>query len=275
MSTFWIIQILVLFYVNFRSELLPIKLTSLEEIWDKIEPKPPGVLNQLEENPETDSALTATIFLPMQCRLVCGREDGSIILVQATQTIMLHLLSGRHQRNPNWPQHQVLLGHSGRVNCLLYPNNEHPRYDVAHLVSGSVDFSVCLWDIYTGTLLHRFCTHSGEITNLYVPPASCSPRIQQCICSVASDNSVALLSLKEKRCVLLASKHIFPVHTIKWRPLDDFLVVGCADGTTYVWQMDTGKHYPGRSERSERSPILLGACPVQLGENCQNGRERS
>ena len=82
--------------------------------------------------------------------------------------VLLHLLSGKHQNFSNWPQHQVLLGHAGRVNCLLYPNNEHPRYDVAHLVSGSVDFSVCLWDIYTGTLLHRFCSHSGEITNLYV-----------------------------------------------------------------------------------------------------------
>ena len=35
------------------------------------------------------------------------------------------------------------------------------------------------------------------------------------------------------------------------------------------------RHFPGRSERSERSPILLGACPVQLEKNCQNGRERS
>ena len=43
----------------------------------------------------------------MQCRLVCGREDGSIIMVPATQTIMLHLLSGRHQKFTNWPQHQV------------------------------------------------------------------------------------------------------------------------------------------------------------------------
>jgi WD40 repeat protein len=81
---------------------------------------------------------------------------------------------------------------------------------VAHLVSGSVDFSVCLWDIYTGALLHRFCAHAGEVSNLYVPPASCSPRVQHCICSVASDNSVTLLSLKEKRCVMLASRHIFP-----------------------------------------------------------------
>ena len=84
---------------------------------------------------------------------------------------------------------QVLLGHSGRVNCLLYPNNEHPRYDVAHLVSGSVDFSVCLWDIYTGALL---C----EITRLYVPPPGCTPWVQHCVCGIASDNSVSLLSLK-------------------------------------------------------------------------------
>ena len=194
----------------------------------------------------------------------------STLQVPATQTIMLHLLSGKHQKFTNWPQHQVLLGHAGRVNCLLYPNNEHPRYDVAHLVSGSVDFSVCLWDIYTGTLLHRFCSHSGEITNLYVPPASCSPRIQQCICSVASDHSVTLLSLKEKRCVMLASRHVFPVQTIKWRPLDDFLLVGCSDGTTYVWQMETG--HLDRVVHGHVAEDILSACDehaitVNVGEN--------
>ena len=60
--------------------LTPNTATSLEEIWSGLDPTPAGVLNQLD-NPETDAALTATIFLPMQCRLVCGREDGSIILV--------------------------------------------------------------------------------------------------------------------------------------------------------------------------------------------------
>ena len=83
-------------------------------------------------------------------------------MVPATQTVMLHLLAGKHQRYTNWPQHQVMVGHTSRVNCLLYPNNEHPRYDVAHLVSGSVDFTVCLWDIYTGALLHRFCCQVNE-----------------------------------------------------------------------------------------------------------------
>ena len=63
------------------SVLKPAKVTSLNEIWTNLNPKPAGVLNQLLENLDTDPALTATIFLPMQCRLVCGREDGSIILV--------------------------------------------------------------------------------------------------------------------------------------------------------------------------------------------------
>ena len=64
------------------SLLKPAKVTSLNEIWANLNPQPAGVLNQLLNNLDSDPALTATIFLPMQCRLVCGREDGSIILVR-------------------------------------------------------------------------------------------------------------------------------------------------------------------------------------------------
>lgn len=67
-------------------------------------------------------------------------------------------------------------------------------------------------------------------------------RVQKCICSVASDHSVTLLGLTERKCVVLASRHLFPVVTIKWRPLDDFMIVGCSDGSVYVWQMETGEN---------------------------------
>ena len=77
----------------------------------------------------------------------------------------------------DWPPHQLLLGHAGRVNCLLYPHHLHQRYEKSHLVSGGVDFAVCLWDLYSGTLIHRFCVHAGEITQLLVPPNSCSVSI--------------------------------------------------------------------------------------------------
>ena len=68
---------------------------------------------------------------------------------------------------------------------------------------------------------------------LHVPPQGVSNRIGHCICGVASDHSVTLLSLKERRCIMLASRQIFPVTSIKWKPLDDFLLVGCSDGS--VW----------------------------------------
>ena len=232
--------------------LAPVQARSLAQCWAVTRPSPVGVLDQMDETMSESlevgggevaasaPQLTSHIFLPALCRLVVGRGDGSIVLVPATQTIMLHLLAGRHHKYTAWPSHQLLQGHRGRVNCLLYPNNENPRYDASHLVSGGIDFSVCLWDIGSGALLHRFSCHGGELQRLVVPPPGVSTRVGHCVCGVASDHSVSLLSLKERRCVMLASRQIFPVSQVKWKPQDDFLLLGCTDGSLYIWQMETG-----------------------------------
>lgn len=151
--------------------------TSINERWNEMSPPPVGILDQLNHSAEPVIKLTASIYLPQQSRLVVGREDGTIIIVPATQTVMLQLLHGNHQQYHDWPPHQILSGHKGRVNCLLCPSLEHPRYEKSHLISGGVDFAVCLWDLYSGHLLHRFCVHAGEITQLLVPPNACSVRI--------------------------------------------------------------------------------------------------
>ncbi|XP_046914879.2 WD repeat-containing protein Rbcn-3B isoform X2 [Dermatophagoides farinae] len=216
---------------------------SLSTAWKELRDLPCGIIDTLLKKIDDHSIsykITASVYIPALGRLVCGREDGSIIIVSANQTIMLQLLLGRHLAYEDWPHHQVLCGHSGRVNTLLYPHHLEERYEAAHLVSGGVDFSVCLWDIFNGSLLHRFPVHAGEITQLFAPPKDCNPRVLNCVCSVASDHSVALLSLKERRCLMLASRHLFPITTIKWRASDDFLVVGCIDGSVYLWQMETG-----------------------------------
>lgn len=60
-------------------------------------PSPVGILDQLNVFGESIVKLTASIYLPQQSRLVVGREDGSIIIVPATQTVMLQLLYGNLQ----------------------------------------------------------------------------------------------------------------------------------------------------------------------------------
>ena len=69
---------------------------------------------------------------------------------------------------------KILYGHDGRVTCLLYPFNDSARYEPQYLLSGGADFSVMLWDIYTGAKLHTFTVHGGEITQLLVPPNNCN-----------------------------------------------------------------------------------------------------
>ena len=118
----------------------------------------------------------------------------------------------------------------------------------------------------------QFFPKAGEIVSLYVPPANCSPRIQLCVCSVASDHSVTLLSLRERRCVMLASRHLFPVTTIKWRPLDDFLIVGCSDGTTYIWQMETGISLSvSDAFKIQVTSFLMQKCCLQNQSTCVKG----
>ena len=47
------------------------------------------------------------------------------------------------------------------------------------------------------------------------------------------------MSLKENKCIVLASRQAFPIVEIKWRPLDDFMMIRCEDDCVYVWQMET------------------------------------
>lgn len=71
--------------------------TSLLEAWTALEPPSIGILDQLNEPKENIVKITASTYLPQQSRLVVGRDDGSIIIVPATQVIAIHLLKGPHQ----------------------------------------------------------------------------------------------------------------------------------------------------------------------------------
>uniref|UniRef100_UPI003590172C WD repeat-containing protein 7-like isoform X2 n=1 Tax=Myxine glutinosa TaxID=7769 RepID=UPI003590172C len=220
---------------------LPVSIvTSLATYFKSLNPSPAGIIDQLSTSDKEHLLITASLYLAGLGQLACGRHDGSIVLVPATQTAAMQLLQGPHASCRSWPPHRVLHAHTGSVSSLLYPRQLYQRYDARWLLSGGCDFSVLLWNMASGEALHSFCVHGGEITQLLVPPEGCSVRVAQCVCSVAADHSVALLSLKERRCIMLASRHLFPVHLVKWRPLDDYLVVGCTDGSVYVWQMENG-----------------------------------
>lgn len=215
--------------------------SSFKNLWDKLKYRPNGIIDQLSSKSEDPLGITATLYISTLCFLCCGKENGTIVVTPALKTFKAHLLNDKVVPRKGWPPHKTLRGHKRRVTSLVYPYQNAPdRYKKEHLVSGSDDFSVLLWDIFTGAKLYSFHPHTGAVTQLIIPPDSCSRRVQTSVCSVGQDNSVALINLRDRKCIFLASCHQSPITAIKWRPLDDFLVVGCSNSSVYVWQMETG-----------------------------------
>ena len=46
-------------------------------------------------NEESPAQVTATVYIPSQGKLACGRSNGSIVIVPATQSIMLQVLENK------------------------------------------------------------------------------------------------------------------------------------------------------------------------------------
>ncbi|CAF0886321.1 unnamed protein product [Rotaria sordida] len=182
--------------------------------------------------------LTASCHLITMDRLAFGTDNGKIYIVPALKLI-LSLFSNNNQQKENFDI-QTLSGHNQTITCLIHPHSEYSRYDIQHLVSGSIDHSIRLWDLATNTQLHMFTVHSGTILMFHIPPPMLNIKVQYCICAIASDHSVSLLSLKERKLILLANRQSYPVVGLRWRINDDFLLIKCSDGSLFIWQIETG-----------------------------------
>ncbi|VDM78001.1 unnamed protein product, partial [Strongylus vulgaris] len=208
----------------------------------------------------TDSGeVTCSLFVSSQGKLLIGRADGLIVMTYACETLSRQLLDISLEK----PTIRRLVGHKAAVTNLFYPFEHHPRFDPQVLLSGADDFAVIVWNINTAAKLYKFCVHGGPILRFLVPPANTSKQMSKCICSVAADNSVSLLNIRDMKCALLASRHPHPVSLVKWRPLDDFMLVRLDDGSVYVWQMETANM--DRVVTGVVAEEVLAACDEQIG----------
>ncbi|XP_005376683.1 PREDICTED: WD repeat-containing protein 72 isoform X1 [Chinchilla lanigera] len=206
-------------------------------------------------------AITASEYVPSLDKLICGCEDGTILITQALNAAQAGLLDVGSVPKDS-PSHKVLKGHQQSVTSLLYPHGLSSKSDQRWLVSGDQSSCVILWDIFTEEALHKFFLEAGPVMSLLMSPENFRLQGDRTVCCVCGDHSVALLHLEEKRPLLRARKHLFPVTAIKWHPVENFLIVGCADDSAYIWEIETGTLE--RHETGERARIIL---------NCRDGSQ--
>lgn len=214
---------------------------SLEDAWQQ------SPHEDMESTMSKGYQITCSTYLPSLGKLACARDDGTIVVTSVSHLALLRLYADPHAELGNLSETQALMGqkifsgHTGKINCMIYPHGTSPRYDERHLVSGGTDYAVCLWDVVAGTLLHKFQVHAGEVTQFLIPPSECNQKMQTSICCTSSDHSVSILNLTDRSCSFAASRQLFTITVIKWKLAEDSMVVGCVDGSAYVWKLDTGR----------------------------------
>ncbi|KAM8974147.1 WD repeat-containing protein 72 [Pelodytes ibericus] len=241
-------------------EEIEIKATvTLQEMFDRNKSLSEGIIDHISipKDGTAFSSVTASLYIPNLDKLVCGCEDGSIVISIALHAARTRLLKDHPLRKGSMP-HKIFEGHNCSVTSLLYPHGRSEKFDPSWLITGDQNATVIWRDVFTGEIFHKFILQSGSILKLLVPPDDYKIVLFQSIYCICSDNSVALLNLQERVCFFHARKHLFPVKTMKWHPVEEVLIVGCEDGSAYVWEIETGTLE--RHETGEMAKAILNSC---------------
>ncbi|XP_069622069.1 WD repeat-containing protein 72 [Ranitomeya imitator] len=239
---------------------IPLKVNlTLQEMFDRHKSMSEGIIDHLcsPNNGVAFATVTASLYIPSLDKLVCGCEDGNTVITFALHAARARLLQDHPLLRGSLP-HKIFEGHDSSVTSLLYPHGRSEKYDPSWLISGDKNSSIIWRDVFTGEIFHKFVLQSGTILKLLVSPNDCKVKLFQSIYCICSDNSVALLNLQERACFFHARKHLFPVKSLKWHSVEEVLVVGCEDGSIYVWEIESGTLE--RHETGEMAKAILSAC---------------
>ena len=124
---------------------------------------------------------------------------------------------------------RILSGHLHSVNAVAVSP------DGRHIVSGSHDNSVVVWDLETGAPIHRLNEHQGCVNSVAVTPDGRS------IVSGSADETMVVWDLETGMQVRrLAVDHGW-VWSVAISPDGRYIVSGCGDNTVSVWNLETGR----------------------------------
>ncbi len=111
--------------------------------------------------------ITSTIYIPTQGRLVCGREDGTIVIVPAIQAMTLLLLSTTKTKGMVLPcLKQVcyiceVVNPCINIKLMVFILQSHTFYFSA-VVAGAAAIAFCSWKKFTAV----HCNNAGVLSFL-------------------------------------------------------------------------------------------------------------
>ncbi|XP_024521936.1 uncharacterized protein LOC9643384 isoform X1 [Selaginella moellendorffii] len=217
-----------------------------------------GSSGRLWKGLETANSITITssLLVPSYGTLVpsifvCGYANGDFDLIK--------LEPGRKEvhASENGPSIQCLAVHQSELRQVL--------------LSGSMDGSVCLWDIEAGnrSLIAVLHPHVAPVRQFVLPSPESSPPWDECFVSVADDSTVALSSLTSLRTERIFPGHAGVIQQVVWDEFRAYLAVLCTAGdgqlVLYIWDIHSGA----------RERILRGAAAQSMLKHFASRKRRT
>ncbi|KAK2439115.1 zinc finger CCCH domain-containing protein [Trifolium repens] len=183
--------------------------------------------------------------------IVYGYFSGEIEVIRFDQFqgIFLYNASSNHDEQST-ARKQNFSGHTGSVLCLA----AHQMMCSAKsstfkrvLVSGSMDCTVRIWDLDTGSLIKVMHHHVAAVRQIILPPSMTGHPWSDCFLSVGEDACVALVSLETLQVERMLPGHMNYPSKVLWDGARGYIACLCqthygtSDGDVlYIWDVKTG-----------------------------------
>jgi serine/threonine protein kinase len=124
---------------------------------------------------------------------------------------------------------KTLTGHSDRVRSVVYSP------DGRYLASGSLDKTIKIWEVATGTELRTLTGYSiGVLSVVYSPDG-------HYLASGSNDNTIKIWEVATGKQLRTPTGHSEVVRSVVYSPDGRYLASGSQDKTIKIWEVATGK----------------------------------
>ena len=123
---------------------------------------------------------------------------------------------------------QTLIGHTSYVQSVSWSP------DGKHIVSGSLDNTVRIWNAQSGTCIHTLTGHTSGIHSVSWSHDS------SMIASGSDDKTIKIWSATTDNSIHTLTGHTGKVYSVSWLPDDKHIASCSSDNTIKIWDASTG-----------------------------------